>query len=50
MWTVIAAALGNLGAAAIFNVEAGKAAAMAGATAGINFLALMARKFASGRT
>lgn len=43
-WTVLAAAGGNLIGAALFDVTAWKAAALAGLGAGINFVTLYARK------
>jgi hypothetical protein len=43
VWTFIAAALGAVGAAAVFDVDAWKAAAMAGSTAVVNFVLIVAR-------
>lgn len=43
LWTFIAAALGNVAAGAIFEVDALQAAGMAGITAAINFVLLVAR-------
>lgn len=42
-WTVVAAALSNIGAAQVFDLSAWEAAAMAGLNGGLTFVLLVAR-------
>jgi hypothetical protein len=42
-WSVVQAAIANLGAAAVFNIDAWKAAALAGITGGVAVVSVIAR-------